>query len=165
MPVLALIHANLPNLNRLLIVVCLRRPTGMKSQPSDIKQCLISLLLLASVVSPRALYGQEPAPTHNDQDDKVRITVNLVQIDVTVTDSKGRPVTDLKPEDFEILEEGRPQKITNFSYVTTPTNPPTMAPSPLSLSLPAADATKDKKSHAKTLVVQAPVATAHLRPE
>jgi len=116
----------------------------MKSQPSDIKQCLISLLLLASVVSPRALYGQEPAPTHNDQDDKVRITVNLVQIDVTVTDSKGRPVTDLKPEDFEILEEGRPQKITNFSYVTTPTNPPTMAPSPLSLSLPAADATKDE---------------------
>ena len=137
----------------------------MKSQPSDIKQCLISLLLLASVVSPRALYGQEPAPTHNDQDDKVRITVNLVQIDVTVTDSKGRPVTDLKPEDFEILEEGRPQKITNFSYVTTPTNPPTMAPSPLSLSLPAADATKDKKSHAKTLAVPAPVAPAHLRPE
>ena len=48
----------------------------------------------------------------------IRITVNLVQVDAVVTDSKGRQVTNLKPEDFEILEDRRPQKITNFSYVS-----------------------------------------------
>ncbi len=49
----------------------------------------------------------------------IRITVNLVQVDAVVTDSKGHPVTNLRPEDFEILEDGRPQTITNFSYIVT----------------------------------------------
>ena len=48
----------------------------------------------------------------------VRITSNLVQVDVTVTDKKGRPIPNLRPEDFEILEDGKPQKITNFSFIT-----------------------------------------------
>ncbi len=52
-----------------------------------------------------------------DQRGVIRITVNLVQVDAVVTDSKGQQITELKPEDFEILEDGRPQKITNFSYV------------------------------------------------
>ena len=47
----------------------------------------------------------------------IRITVNLVQVDAVVTDSKGRQVTDLKPEDFEIIEDGAPRPITNFSYI------------------------------------------------
>ena len=47
----------------------------------------------------------------------VRISVTLVQVDVTVTDKKGKPVTDLKPEDFELSQDNRPQHITNFSYV------------------------------------------------
>lgn len=59
-----------------------------------------------------------------DEGDVVRITSNLVQIDVVVTDKKGKQVTDLTIGDFEILEDGRPQKITNFSYVS---NVPTLA--------------------------------------
>jgi VWFA-related protein len=47
----------------------------------------------------------------------IRITVSLVQVDAVVTDSKGRQVTNLKPEDFEIIEDGAPQPITNFSYI------------------------------------------------
>jgi VWFA-related protein len=43
--------------------------------------------------------------------------VDLVQVDAVVTDAQGRHVANLKPEDFEILEDGRPQKITHFSYV------------------------------------------------
>ena len=49
----------------------------------------------------------------------IRIRVNLVQVDAVVTDSKGHQVTNLGPEDFEILEDGRPQTITNFSYIST----------------------------------------------
>ena len=42
----------------------------------------------------------------SDEDDVVRITSNLVQIDAVVTDKKGRQVTDLKAEEFEILADG-----------------------------------------------------------
>ena len=47
----------------------------------------------------------------------IRINVNLVQVDAVVTDSKGNPVTNLKAEDFEILQDGKPQVITNFEFV------------------------------------------------
>jgi VWFA-related protein len=50
--------------------------------------------------------------------DVVRISVTLVQIDAVVTDQKGKHVTDLKPEDFELFEDNRRQQITNFSYVS-----------------------------------------------
>ncbi|HZH29393.1 MAG TPA: VWA domain-containing protein [Pyrinomonadaceae bacterium] len=57
------------------------------------------------------------APPPDDEDDVVRITTNLVQMDVVVVDKKGRQVTDLTAEDFEVYEDRRLQKITNFSYV------------------------------------------------
>ena len=59
-----------------------------------------------------------PQGTGNQSADPVfRVTTDLVQLDAVVTDSKGRHVPDLKPVDFEILEDGKAQKITNFSYV------------------------------------------------
>lgn len=51
-------------------------------------------------------------------EDVVKITTNLVQVDVTVTDKNGKQVTDLRADEIEILEDNRPQKITNFSYVS-----------------------------------------------
>jgi VWFA-related protein len=38
-------------------------------------------------------------------------------VDAVVTDERGRRVTDLRPEDFEILEDGKARPITNFAYV------------------------------------------------
>jgi VWFA-related protein len=61
-----------------------------------------------------------PSPQRQEKDDEVvRITTNLVQVDAVVTDRDGNQVTDLDAADFEILENGRPQPITNFSYITT----------------------------------------------
>src|SRR5207253_11508539 len=56
-----------------------------------------------------------------ESEDVVRITTNLVQVDAVVTDRNGKVVTDLKPEEIKILEDGRQQKITNFSYNVTET--------------------------------------------
>lgn len=63
--------------------------------------------------------GQTPTPTpqNSDDGDIVKISTNLIQVDVNVLDKKGNQVTGLKPEDFEIRENGKVQKITNFSYV------------------------------------------------
>ncbi|HEX7316367.1 MAG TPA: VWA domain-containing protein [Pyrinomonadaceae bacterium] len=72
-----------------------------------------------------------PATVEHDEDDVVRITANLVQIDAVVTDKKGRQVTDLKADEFEILADGKPQQITNFSYVN---NVPDPGPTPAQLA-------------------------------
>ena len=77
------------------------------------------LLLLLPSTAPA--FGQ--APQQPNLGGVIRITVNLVQVDAVVTDSKGRQVTNLKPDDFEIFEDGRRQKITNFSYVSTGSPP------------------------------------------
>ncbi|MCY7376866.1 MAG: VWA domain-containing protein [Pyrinomonadaceae bacterium] len=66
------------------------------------------------------LYAQkaEPTPPTTD-DDVVKITTKLVQFDAVVTGKNGNQVKDLSVEDFEILQDGKPQSITNFSYVNT----------------------------------------------
>ena len=58
----------------------------------------------------------KPTPTP-EEDEVVKISTNLIQIDVTVTDRKGNVIKDLKPEDFEIFENGERQEITNFSFI------------------------------------------------
>ncbi len=79
------------------------------------KSILVLILGLAFALT---VFSQTPRPTPPD-DDVVKISTNLIQIDVTVTDSKGKVVTGLKPEDFEIYENGEKQKITNLSFVSS----------------------------------------------
>ena len=62
-------------------------------------------------------------PRRDEDQDVVRITTNLVQVDAVVT-KDGKQVTDLKPEDFELFEDGRPQTITNFSYISNVVSEP-----------------------------------------
>jgi len=46
------------------------------------------------------------------------IEVNLIELPVTVTDTGGAPVTDLKQEDFTVFENGKQQKISSFNFAT-----------------------------------------------
>jgi VWFA-related protein len=50
-------------------------------------------------------------------DTAIRITVNLIQVDAVVTDSNRHHVTSLEAKDFEILQDAKPQKITQFAYI------------------------------------------------
>ena len=70
------------------------------------------------------LYAQKPRndierKPVSDSDGTLRVFVNLVQVDAVVTDRDGKLVPDLKAGDFEVLQDGRAQKITNFSYIQT----------------------------------------------
>ena len=65
---------------------------------------------------------------NTDPEDVVKITSQIVQLDAVVTDKDNRQVTDLTADDFEILQDGKRQKITNFSYVPTGTAAPQNAP-------------------------------------
>jgi VWFA-related protein len=66
--------------------------------------------------------SQTPVPSATpppaDDTNVVKITTTLIQVDVTVTDRKGNVITDLKPEEIEIFENGDKQNITNFSFVS-----------------------------------------------
>ncbi len=59
------------------------------------------------------------------QDDQtsIRVTVNLVQLNVAVTDHKGNYVTGLGPEDFAITEDKIPEKIATFEAGTESARP------------------------------------------
>jgi VWFA-related protein len=72
-----------------------------------------SLSLVAQTPKPTA------TPTNENDGDVVKITTKLVQLDAVVTDKAGNQVKDLSINDFEILQDGKLQKITNFSYINT----------------------------------------------
>jgi hypothetical protein len=52
------------------------------------------------------------------QEPAVSTKVEVVRVDVSVTDRKGHPVRDLTAADFEIREGATPRPITNFAFVT-----------------------------------------------
>jgi VWFA-related protein len=80
------------------------------------------------------------------------IDVRVVNVDVTVT-SKGAPVSGLTRDDFEILEDGRPQKITNF-YAADETRARRTAATASAAATPAAAAaTEDPRFRRKVLVL------------
>lgn len=77
----------------------------------------LGMLLGALVVSLSAYAQQEGGVPRVS--DPLRTNTRLVVVDVVVTDSQGRPVNDLKAEDFTLQEAGKPQKISGFSFQHT----------------------------------------------
>jgi VWFA-related protein len=74
----------------------------------------VAVVLLAIVATASLLRGQnQPQPTF-------RVRVDAVEIDASVTDASGNPVTNLTADDFEILEDRKPQVITSFTLVNIP---------------------------------------------
>ena len=72
--------------------------------------CLFLGFLLNSGVS---LPAQEEEP-------HIHVIVNMVQLNVAVTDSKGNYVTGLRPEDFAVSEDGIKEKIATFAEGNEP---------------------------------------------
>src|SRR5437016_9447056 len=72
---------------------------------------LISALVLT--VRPNTSSAQANQP-------EFRVTVNMVQLNIAVTDNKGNYVTGLRPENFAITEDGTPQKIATFGEGDSP---------------------------------------------
>jgi Ca-activated chloride channel family protein len=70
------------------------------------------LLVLAATV---VFTGQEPPHA-------IRVDVQMVSLDVGVFDAGGRPVLDLRKEDFLIFEDGQPQEIRYFAPAEQPHN-------------------------------------------
>ncbi len=70
-----------------------------------------------SLSTPQKPASQTQSAPQIDSQDVVKITTNLVQVDAVVTKDE-KQVTDLTEDDFELFEDGKPQAITNFSYIS-----------------------------------------------
>lgn len=55
-----------------------------------------------------------------DEGDVVRVDTQLVSVPAVVTDSAGRPLSNLRPENFRLVEDGQPQTIANFATTERP---------------------------------------------
>jgi VWFA-related protein len=67
--------------------------------------------------TPSAQATADQQPQGPEQQPIFRAGINTVRVDVIVTDRQGNAVHDLKLEDFEILEDGKPQKPETFRLV------------------------------------------------
>jgi VWFA-related protein len=71
------------------------------------------VVLLSGIAAVAAFHRAEAAGEGGQQ--RFKVGVDLVHFSVIVTDKQGSPITGLKPEDFELVEEGKPQSITYFT--------------------------------------------------
>lgn len=88
---------------------------------------VVLLCVFVSAFAQQPSPTSTPTPNESSKEDILRVTTNLVQVDAVVLDKHGKQVTDLQPEDFIISEDGRPQKITYFTYISTGAVPPAYA--------------------------------------
>jgi VWFA-related protein len=56
-----------------------------------------------------------PEISSRDETTSFKVKVNLVEVRVVVRDAKGNAVGDFKQQDFQLLDNGKPQIITKFS--------------------------------------------------
>lgn len=70
----------------------------------------LSLVLAALLASPAGAVDPKPAPPA-DAGLVERVTVQLVQLNFVAVDRKGNPVTDLRPDDLEVFEDGERQTV------------------------------------------------------
>jgi VWFA-related protein len=78
---------------------------GHRSLALSLRLAVLVVLVAVVALGSLTVTGQQ----------RFKAGVDLVQFSVILTDKQGTPITGLKAEDFEILEEGKPQTITYFS--------------------------------------------------
>lgn len=69
---------------------------------------------------PSATPSADKSSEEVDEGDVVRVETQLVTVPAVVTDRAGHPLAGLKAENFVILEDGKPQHLTNFATTETP---------------------------------------------
>lgn len=109
----------------LLALLCVPAPAGRAQAQEDAHQ---RPRRVSPTPTPAQKTNATPKPSPQktsrgeevDEDDVVRIETQLVSVPAVVTDRTGRPLTGLSASDFQIFEDGRPQKIANFSTTEAP---------------------------------------------
>ena len=82
-------------------------------------------LLLTVMVTGTGIHGQAPQAAPPQQPPiTFRAEINYVEVDARVLDGQGKFRSDLTASDFQVLEDGKPQRVTAFSLVNIPVERP-----------------------------------------
>lgn len=81
----------------------------------DVMKRMIGIIILLALTSPKAFPQAQPKPAQGDQEDSVTLRSLLVDVRAVVTDKAGHIVTNLTKDDFELLENDKPQQVAFFS--------------------------------------------------
>ncbi len=82
-----------------------------------------------------------------------RTGINFVRVDAIVTDKQGRPVADLKPEDFEVLEDGEPQTVETFKLIRVDGNPAPGEAAPRDINSTFAEEAEARRDDVRLFVI------------
>jgi Ca-activated chloride channel family protein len=110
-------------------------PMLKKTLCSLLCACFVLYFCLAESLTAQAPQAPVQVTPH------IHVAVDLVQLNVAVTDSRGNYVPGLQPTDFAVLEDGIPQKIATFGEGNEPSRRLIDAPSPDISTASASDAT------------------------
>jgi len=78
----------------------------------------VALVAMAGLLLPTTVLAQQSQTGYT-----FKAQSELVLVNVTVRDKNGNPVRDLKPEDFTVLEDNKPQKVATFDIENTENTP------------------------------------------
>jgi Ca-activated chloride channel family protein len=76
------------------------------------------------------LFSSSASKLESQDDSSVRVVVNMVQLNIAVTDKNGHYITGLSPEDFVITEDGITEKLATFAEGNEPARSVLVSESP-----------------------------------
>src|ERR1700730_7666936 len=132
------------------------------------KRLLLSIPTLAAL-----LFVGGQVTSAQDDSTNIRVNVDLVQLNVAVTDSKGNYISGLGPENFVITEDKIPERIATFEEgneparqviqptATVPGGKPA-APTPHQTANPLIAAKEAEKTHPATIGEDTSTLPAHI---
>jgi Ca-activated chloride channel homolog len=106
---------NLIRLSLLLLIAVAIAVGGWRTQGQQNKQRPRRVEPPPVPTKPAGSGGEEV-----DEGDVVRVDTQLVSVPAVVTDSAGRPLSNLRQENFQLYEDGKLQTISNFGTAQTP---------------------------------------------
>ena len=95
---------------------------------------ILSSLILAAAIAQAPAQPAAPPRSAPQPPVTFKVEVNYVEIDANVTDAQGNFVRTLTKEDFQVIEDGKPQTLSAFSMVDIPierADPPLFARAPI----------------------------------
>ena len=100
---------------------------------------------------------QEPRPPQDprsaEQPPTFRAGVNFVRVDAVVTDQNGHPVLDLTPDDFDVTEGGKLQKIATFKLLSVDGRVSPLEGSAASISSDAVEQTEAARDEVRLFAI------------